>query len=167
MEKWQKWLIGIVSVIFIILLGIVWFIFGNNTSHEELHSQNTKFRMFGADNTIATAYFSNSDLPGVSCYITRANTGGIKGSLGIAEDTAHATLTCFQSGKIDTSNLTADPVDVYKERRSIGFKKLKVIRYYIKERNDLVFITYSDKILDGDNENSSSGFHINNKIFDK
>lgn len=167
MNNWKKWVIGFLSLIIIIFFGILWFIFGNNTSHEELHSQNTKFRLFGADNTIATAYFADPDLPGVSCYITRANTGGIKGSLGIAEDTAHATLTCFQSAKIDTTNLSETPVDVYKERRSIGFKKLKVIRYYIKERNDLVYITYSDKILDGDNENSSTGFHINNNIFDK
>lgn len=165
MKKIKKITIISVSVLVAIFLVLFWFSWGDNSSSKEIYSQNTKFRLFGADNSISTSYFADPDLPGVHCYITRANQGGVSGSLGVAEDSGHATLSCFQASKIDTTNLSEEPKDIYKERRSIGFKKLRVVRYYIKNNNDLVYVTYSDAIMDGDNENSSTGFHINNNIF--
>ncbi len=131
---------------------------GGGVAAEEIGSVNTVFKWVGPDHKIVIDAFDDPDVPGVSCYVSRAKTGGVKGALGLAEDTADASIACRQVGPITlTERITsrkADGEQVFKERISLLFKTLQVVRFYDAKRNTLVYLTYSDKIVDGSPNNS-------------
>jgi CreA protein len=93
---------------------------------------------------------------GVACHISRAVTGGIKGGLGFAEDTSDASIACRQVGPIKMDPDLEDGESVFEERRSLLFKHLNVVRFYDKERNVLVYVSYSDRVIEGSPKNSIS-----------
>lgn len=91
---------------------------------------------------------------GVTCYVSRSKTGGISGALGIAEEKSEASIACRQVGPISFNGKLPKQEDVFSEKRSILFKKLRVVRMVDAPRNTLVYLTYSDKLLDGSPKNS-------------
>ena len=125
---------------------------------EEIGSVNTVFKWVGPDHKIVIDAFDDPDVPGVACYVSRAKTGGVKGALGLAEDTADASIACRQVGPITlperVANRKADGEQVFKEHLSILFKTLQVVRFYDAKRNTLIYLTYSDKIVEGSPKNS-------------
>ena len=138
------------------LLGLL--TLGGGVAAEEIGSVNTVFKWVGPDHKIVIDAFDDPDVPGVACYVSRAKTGGVKGALGLAEDTADASIACRQVGPITLServaNRKADGEQVFKERISLLFKTLQVVRFYDAKRNTLVYLTYSDKIVEGSPKNS-------------
>jgi CreA protein len=104
--------------------------------------------------------FEDPDISGATCYVSRAKTGGIKGSLGVAEDKSDASLSCRQTGPINLPPKVVsgrwDGKRVFRKSTSLLFKKLQVVRFYDKKRNTLVYLTYSDKIVDGSPQNAIS-----------
>jgi CreA protein len=116
--------------------------------------------MLGPDNKIVVQAFDDPDVDGVSCYLSAARTGGIKGGLGLAEDTSDAAIACRQVGPI-TIKHKFDPGDeVFTEKRSVMFKRLRVVRFLDEKRNALVYLVYSDKLIDGSPKNSVSAVPI-------
>ncbi len=96
----------------------------------------------------------------MTCYLSSARTGGIKGGLGLAEDTSDASIACRQVGPI-TIKQKFDPGDqVFSEKRSLMFKRLRVVRFLDQKRNTLVYLVYSDKLIDGSPKNSVSAVPI-------
>ena len=91
---------------------------------------------------------------GVTCYVSRSKTGGISGALGIAEEKSEASIACRQVGPISFNGKLPKQEDVFSEKRSILFKKLRVVRMVDAPRNTLVYLTYSDKLLEGSPKNS-------------
>src|SRR5260221_459216 len=81
---------------------------------------------------------------GVTCYVSRAKTGGIKGGLGLAEDRAEASISCVQTGPIQIPAPLKQQDEVFTERISLLFKRLRVVRMVDAQRNTLVYMTYSD-----------------------
>ncbi|ODV42511.1 CREA signal peptide protein [Cupriavidus sp. UYMMa02A] len=120
---------------------------------EEIGSVNTNFRMTGSDKVVIEAY-DDPMVQGVTCYVSRARTGGIKGSLGMAEDPPEASIACRQVGPITFKGPLRQQEDVFSERMSILFKTLHVIRAIDRKRNTLVYLTYSDRIVSGSPQNS-------------
>jgi len=92
---------------------------------------------------------------GVPCYASRARIGGIKGTLGLAEDRAEPSIACRQVGPI---GFPKPPLrqqeEVFSERMSLLFKRLRIVRMVDAQRNTLVYLTYSDKLIDGSPQNS-------------
>jgi CreA protein len=87
--------------------------------------------------------------------VSRARTGGIKGSLGLAEDRAEASIACRQVGPISFTGKPLPPQEeMFNERMSVLFKRLRVVRMVDRKRNALVYLTYSDKLVDGSPQNS-------------
>ena len=131
---------------------------------EEVGSVNTVFKWVGPDHKIVIDAFDDPDVPGVACYVSRAKTGGVKGALGLAEDTADASIACRQVGPITVpdrvASKKADGEQVFKEHLSILFKTLQVVRFYDAKRNTLIYLTYSDKIVDGSPKNSVTAVPI-------
>ena len=127
---------------------------------EEIGRVSTTFKMVGANDKIVIEAFDDPDIPGATCYISRAKTGGISGSLGLAEDTSDASIACRQTGPITLPPQVAsgkqDGRRVFKKSTSILFKKLQVVRFYDRKRNALVYLSYSDKLVDGSPKNSIS-----------
>lgn len=130
------------------------------TYAEEVGSVDTAFKLLGANHKVVIEAFDDPDIPGVACYISRAKTGGIKGTIGVAEDTSDASIACRQVGPIEIPKaVMKNPSDgerVFKKSTSILFKKVQVVRFYDPKREVLVYLTYSDKLIDGSPKNSVS-----------
>lgn len=131
---------------------------------EKIGSVDTDFRFIGPDNKIEIESFDDEGAPGITCYISRAKTGGVKGAVGIAEDRADASLSCHQTGPITVSDKIKagkeDGEDVFKKRTSLVFKSMQVVRFYDKKHNALVYMVYSDRILKGSPNNSITAVPI-------
>ncbi|MGG1944309.1 CreA family protein [Trinickia sp. NRRL B-1857] len=122
---------------------------------EEIGSVNTNFHITGSDRVVVEAY-DDPDVAGVTCFVSRARTGGIKGTLGIAEDPTEASIACRQVGPIKFDGPVKRQADVFTERMSFIFKALHVVRIVDTKRNALVYLTYSDRIVSGSAKNSVS-----------
>src|ERR1700733_861308 len=120
----------------------------------------THFRWLGPNDRIAVDGFDDPKVKGVACHISRAVTGGIKGGLGLAEDTSDASIACRQVGPIKIAGELQDGETVFDERRSLLFKQLHVVRFYDRTRNVLVYVSYSDRVIQGSPKNSISSVPI-------
>ncbi len=127
---------------------------------EEIGSVTTAFKILGANHRIVIEAFDDPKVEGVSCFVSRARTGGISGSLGLAEDTSDASINCQQTGPIHIREELEDGEEVFSQRASIMFKRIQVVRFQDKTRNALVYLTYSDKLIDGSPKNSVSAVVI-------
>ncbi len=131
---------------------------------EQIGSVDTVFKMFGPDHKIVVEAFDDPDVKNVTCYISRAKTGGIKGGLGLAEDTSDAAISCQQVGPVELSdkikNGKAQGDVVFQKRTSLVFKKLQVVRFYDEKRNTLAYLAYSDKVVEGSPKNALSAVPI-------
>ncbi|WP_250513632.1 CreA family protein [Caballeronia sp. INDeC2] len=120
---------------------------------EEIASVNTNFRFTGSDRVSVDAY-DDPLVQGVTCYVSRARTGGVKGTLGIAEDPTEASIACRQVGPIKIAQPLKQKTDVFSAGMSFIFKTLHVVRIVDTKRNTLVYLTYSDRITTGSAKNS-------------
>ena len=120
----------------------------------------TRFRWLGPNDRIAVDGFDDPKVKGVACHISRAVTGGVKGELGLAEDTSDASIACRQIGPIQILGELKDGESVFDERRSLVFKRLHVVRFYDRGRNVLVYVSYSDRVIEGSPKNSISSVPI-------
>ncbi len=131
---------------------------------EEIGSVDTVFKLLGPDHKIIVEAFDDPDVANVTCYLSRAKTGGIKGGLGLAEDTSDAAISCQQVGPITLSDKITGSKGkgsvVFQQRTSLIFKKLQVVRFYDAKRNALVYLTYSDRIVEGSPKNALSAVPI-------
>ena len=100
--------------------------------------------------------FDDPKVQGVACHISRAQTGGLKGEFGVAEDTSDAGIACRQVGPIKILGELKDGERVFDEHRSLVFKKLQVVRFFDRERNVLVYVAYSDRLIEGSPKNRIS-----------
>jgi CreA protein len=149
--------IGIIlgSAILLIIVLFGWWIF-SRPDRGTTGSVSTRFRWLAPDDKIVVDGFNDPKVQGVTCYIARAQTGGVKGGLGVAEDTSDASISCRQVGPIKIIGEIKDGERVFDERRSLLFKKLQVVRFFDRERNVLVYIAYSDRVIEGSPKNSIS-----------
>jgi CreA protein len=123
---------------------------------EEIGSVDTAFKVFGPNHKIVIEAFDDPQVEGVACHVSRARTGGVSGALGLAEDTSDASIACRQIGPVRFLSELEDGEEVFSERRSILFKRLHVVRFHDKKRNTLVYLVYSDKLIEGSPKNSIS-----------
>lgn len=114
----------------------------------------TVFKLIGPDHKIVVDAYDDPKVTGVTCYVSRAKTGGISGAIGLAEDKAEASIACRQVGAISFTKPLAEQEEIFNERLSILFKKLRVVRMVDKKRNTLVYLTYSDRVIEGSPKNS-------------
>ena len=121
---------------------------------QEIGAVNTAFKLLGPAHKIVVEAYDDPLVNGVTCYVSRSKTGGISGALGIAEEKSEASIACRQVGPISFNGKLPKQEDVFSEKRSILFKKLRVVRMVDSPRNTLVYLTYSDKLLEGSPKNS-------------
>ncbi|SNS47824.1 CreA protein [Noviherbaspirillum humi] len=121
---------------------------------ETIGDVSTTFRLLGANNKIVVEVFDDPKVKGVACYLSHAKTGGIKGSLGMAEDTSDASVACRQVGPIAFNGTIPREEEVFSERSSILFKHVRVVRMADPKRNTLVYLVYSDRVIEGSPKNS-------------
>lgn len=131
---------------------------------EQIGSVDTAFKIIGADHKILVEVFDDSKVQGVSCYVSRAKTGGISGSIGLAEDKSEASIACRQVGEISFKEPIKKQEEVFSQSTSILFKKLRVIRMVDTKRNVLTYLTMSEKLIDGSPKNSITAVPVGKPI---
>lgn len=114
----------------------------------------TVFKLIGPDHKIVVDAYDDPAVRGVTCYVSRAKTGGIAGGLGLAEDKAEASIACRQTGPISFPKPIEREDEMFSERISLVFKRLRVVRMVDAPRNTLVYLTYSDRVIEGSPQNS-------------
>jgi len=121
---------------------------------EEIGDVNTAFQWIGPDHKIVVDAYDDPKVSGVTCYVSHAKTGGIKGALGIAVDKSEASIACRQVGPVSIKQPLPRQEEVFSERMSLLFKRLRIVRMVDRERNTLVYLTYSDRLIDGSPQNA-------------
>jgi CreA protein len=152
----------ILTVVAAVIVVVTAFWLFNRPERGTTGSVSTKFRLLGPNDKIVVDGFDDPKVEGVACHISRAQTGGIKGGLGVAEDTSDASIACRQIGPIKINGELRDGERVFDERRSLLFKTLQVVRFFDRQRNVLVYVTYSDRVIEGSPKNSISSVPIMN-----
>ena len=114
----------------------------------------TAFKFIGRNHQVVVEAFDDPRVKGVACYVSRARTGGIKGTLGLAEDTADASVACRQVGEIAFEGPLREQEEVFSQSASILFKKVRIVRMVDPKPNTLVYLVYSDKLIEGSPQNS-------------
>lgn len=123
----------------------------------------TVFKFLTPNDKIKVAAFEDPKVSGVTCFISRAVTGGLKGAFGLAEDTSDAAISCHQTGPIKyIKPIEGDDEgeEVFNERRSLLFKELHVTRFYDEASDTLVYLTWSDRIIQGSPKNAISAVAV-------
>lgn len=127
---------------------------GGAAHAESIGEVDTVFKLIGPDHKIVVDAYDDPRVAGVTCYVSRAKTGGLKGAMGLAEDKSEASIACRQVGPISFAKPLPVQEEIFNERLSILFKKLRVVRMVDKQRNTLVYLTYSDRVIEGSPKNS-------------
>lgn len=139
-----------------------------NVFARDIGSVNTVFKALGSNDKIVVVAFTDPHVPEITCYLSRAKTGGVTGMVGLAEDKSEASLSCIKTRVINMSKVDPkvtngkyDGDNVYKVSTSITFKSLQVVRFYDKQTNSLVYLTYSDKLIEGSPNNTVFAVSLN------
>jgi CreA protein len=141
----------VARLVFVVLL-----LAGGAAHAEEVACTSTTFRLFGANDKICVYAFDDPRVPGVACHISQARTGGISGSLGLAEDPSRFSIACRQVGPITLPDKLPREENVFSESTSIFFKNTKVVRMFDTKRNTLVYVAISRKVIEGSPMNAIS-----------
>jgi len=121
---------------------------------EEIGSVDTVFKLIGPDHKIVVEAFDDPGVNGVTCFISRARTGGLRGALGLAEDKSEASIACRQIGPIMIPKPIRQQEEIFSDRISLVFKRLRIVRMVDTKRHALVYLTYSDRMIEGSPQNS-------------
>ena len=138
----MKKFLGLSLVSLAVLLGLLTML--SRAGAEQIGEVDTVFKFIGPDHKIVVDAHDDPKVVGVTCYVSRAKTGGIKGAVGLAEDKAEASIACHQVGPISFLKPLPQQEEVFSERISLVFKKIRIVRMVDKARNTLVYLTYSE-----------------------
>jgi CreA protein len=125
-----------------------------------IFKRSTVFKWLTPNDKLATYAVDDPDVEGVACHFTVPERGGIKGWLGVAEEVSDISLACRQIGPIRFKHKFTQGEDMFRQRRSLFFKKMQIVRGCDTKRNVLVYMVYSDKLIEGSPKNSTSSVPI-------
>ncbi|TAI65204.1 hypothetical protein CWO89_14790 [Bradyrhizobium sp. Leo170] len=122
--------------------------------------RSTVFKWISPNDKLATYGVDDPEVEGVACHFTVPEKGGFKGWLGVAEEVSDISLACPQIGPIRFKDKMSQGDDMFRQRRSLFFKKMQIVRGCDAKRNVLVYMVYSDKLIEGSPKNSTSSVPI-------
>ena len=122
--------------------------------------RSTVFKLLSPNDKLATYGVDDPEVDGVACHFTVPEKGGFKGWLGVAEEVSDISLACRQIGPVRFKNKMGQGDDMFRQRRSLFFKKMQIVRGCDPKRNVLVYMVYSDRLIEGSPKNSTSSVPI-------
>ena len=131
-----------------------------HASADEIGCATTTWQLIGANHRVCVYAYDDPKVSGVTCHVSQARTGGVKGSLGLAEDPSQFSLACRQVGPITLPAKLSDDEVVFSEGTSLIFKETKITRFVDRKRNVLVYLAISRKIIEGAPANAISSVPI-------
>ena len=123
---------------------------------ELIFKKTTVWRLLSPDATLATYVLDDPAVEGVACYFTVPEIGGWSGWAGFAEEHSETSIACRQVGPVKITAKYDQGEEIYRQRRSLFFKKMQIVRGCDAKRNVLVYLSYTDKLIDGSPQNSTS-----------
>ena len=127
---------------------------------DEIFRKSTVWRALTPNDRLAVYGIDDPEIEGVACHYTVPEKGGIKGTLGVAEEVSDISLACRQIGPVRFKSKFEQGDVVFSERRSLVFKKMQIVRGCDAKRNVLVYLVYSDRLIEGSPKNSTSSVPI-------
>jgi CreA protein len=122
--------------------------------------RSTVFKWLSPNDKLATYGLDDPEVEGVACHFTVPEKGGFKGWIGVAEEVSDISLACRQIGPIRFKGKFEQGEDMFRKRRSLFFKKMQIVRGCDTKRNVLVYMVYTDRIIEGSPKNSTSSVPI-------
>jgi CreA protein len=122
--------------------------------------KSTVWKFLTPDDKLAVYGIDDPVVNGVACHYTVPEKGGVKGMLGVAEEVSDISIACRQVGPISFTGKFEQGDVVYRESRSLIFKKMQIVRGCDVKRNVLVYLVYTDKLIEGSPKNSTSSVPI-------
>jgi len=122
--------------------------------------KSTTFKLLTPNDKLAVYGIDDPAIEGVACHYTAPEKGGLAGAFGLAEQTSDISLTCRQYGPIKFKEKFEQGDVVFRERRSLFFKKMQIVRGCDPKRNILIYMVYTDKLIDGSPKNSTSSVPV-------
>lgn len=123
---------------------------------ELIFKRNTVFHLLSPDAKLATYVLDDPGIDGVACYFTVPEQGGWTGWAGFAEQRSETSIACRQVGPVTVKAKFDQGEDIYTQRRSLFFKTMHIVRGCDPKRNVLVYLSYTDKLIEGSPQNSTS-----------
>ena len=127
---------------------------------DPIFKKSTVFKWLSPNDKLATYGLDDPEVEGVACHFTVPERGGFKGWIGVAEEVSDISLACRQTGPIRFKAKFEQGEDMFRQRRSLFFKKMQIVRGCDTKRNVLVYMVYSDRIIEGSPKNSTSSVPI-------
>src|ERR1700686_4149283 len=154
MNQGLKWGAGFVAVLVVLGLLVHWHHASEN--RHVIGSVNTEFKLIGPDHKIIIESYDDPKIDGITVFISKSQTGGIKGALGLAEDTSDASDAVRQTGPIRVREKFDNGEDAFTEKRSVLFKRLHVSRFWDAAHKSFVYVVWTDRFIHGSPQNSIS-----------
>ena len=142
------------------LSGVVLVLVGAPAHADDVGCTSTTFNLFSPNDKVCVQAFDDPRVPGVSCHISQAKTGGWKGAVGVAEDPSRFSIACHQTGPITLPDGLPREESVFSESTSLVFKNTKVVRMYDPKRNTLIYVAVSKRVLEGSPMNALSAVPV-------
>ena len=141
---------------------VLWPVSGASAAEEPdlIFRRSTVFKLLSPNDKLATYGVDDPEVEGVACHFTVPEKGGFTGWLGLSEQVSDISLACRQIGPIHFKAKLEQGDDMFRQRRSLFFKKMQIVRGCDAKRNVLVYMVYSDKLIDGSPKNSTSSVPI-------
>ena len=150
----MKW--GAAFVAALVVLGLLLHWHHVSEKRNILGSVNTEFKLIGPDHKIIIESYDDPKIDGITVFISKSQTGGIKGALGLAEDTSDASVAVRQTGPIKVKETFENGEDAFTEKRSVLFKRLHVSRFWDAPHKSFVYVVWTDRLINGSPQNSIS-----------
>jgi CreA protein len=154
MNQGLKWGAGFAAALVVLGLLVHWHHASENRN--VLGSVNTEFKLIGPDHKIIIESYDDPKIDGITVFISKSQTGGIKGALGLAEDTSDASVAVRQTGPIKVKEAFENGEDAFTEKRSVLFKRLHVSRFWDAPHKSFVYVVWTDRFINGSPQNSIS-----------
>ena len=142
------------SLVFITLLFVPNVVFAEDPNL--IFRKSTVFKLLSPDDKLATYGLDDPIIDGVACHFTVPEKGGWTGSLGLAEQVSDISLACRQIGSVKIKEKFEQGAIVFRQSRSLFFKRMQIVRGCDAKRNVLIYMVYSDRLIDGSPKNSTS-----------
>jgi CreA protein len=154
-RKWKvQWGAKIVAVL--VVIGSAAALASCEKKQHIVGSVNTEFKLIGPDHKIVIESYDDPKIDGITVFISKSQTGGIKGALGLAEDTSDASAAVRQTGPIRVKERFENGEDAFTEKRSALFKRLHVSRFWDAPHKSFVYVVWTDRVIKGSPKNSIS-----------
>jgi CreA protein len=148
------------SVAMLALIGAASALAADASGPDLIFRQSTDFKLLTPNDKLATYGIDDPVVEGVACYYTMHEKGGVTGALGLAENTSDVSLSCRQYGPVKFREKFSQGDQVFSEKRSLFFKRMQIVRGCDVKRNVMVYMVYSDKLIEGSPQNSTSALSM-------